>query len=104
MIRKAMAVCGVALLAAAVGAKEINNFFDGDFPQLIPSVQQLERTETGYTIPREIRISAPAGAEREAELIAEIIRGRFGVIRPRIVPAGETAECRLALTDAGVRY
>ena len=43
MFKKAMILFGVALLAATTPAKEINNFFDGDFPQLIPSVQKLER-------------------------------------------------------------
>ena len=47
MTKKIMAILGAALLTAALGAKEINNFFDGDFPRLIPSVQNLERLEKG---------------------------------------------------------
>ena len=57
MFRKAMVLLGVALLAATAGAKEINNFFDGDFPRLIPSVQKLERTEQGFRLPNDLAIA-----------------------------------------------
>ena len=66
MTKKLTAILGAALLAAALGAKEINNFFDGDFPRLIPSVQKLKRLETGYRLPADLAIAAPEAAEREA--------------------------------------
>ncbi|MBQ6352416.1 MAG: beta-N-acetylhexosaminidase, partial [Lentisphaeria bacterium] len=87
---------------APLAAKQINNFFDDGFPQLIPAVQQLERTENGFTLPREVRISAPAGAEREAKLIAAIIHSRFGAYRGTVVPEGQPAQCRLILAAEGV--
>ncbi len=102
MTRKAMAILGAALMAASLGAKEINNFFDGDFPQLIPSVQKLERLETGYRLPVDLAIAAPDEAVREAKLAGSFISGRFGVCKTHVVPATEKAGMRLVLTEDDV--
>ena len=102
MTKKIMAILGAALLTAALGAKEINNFFDGDFPRLIPSVQNLERLEKGYTLPHDLAIAAPEAAVREAELAGSFVSGRFGVCKTHVVPATEKAGMRLVLTEDGV--
>ena len=102
MFKKAMILLGVALMAATASAKEINNFFDGDFPQLVPSVQKLERTEQGYRLPVDLAIAAPEAAEREAKLAGSFISGRFGVCKYHLVSEGEKAGMRLVLTEDGV--
>ena len=102
MMKKTMAVFGVAAALAALGAKEINNFFDGDFPRLIPSVQKLERTEKGFRLPADLAIAAPEAAAREAKLAGDAVSGRFGGYKYHLVPEGEKAGMRLVLTDAGV--
>ena len=102
MAKKLMAILGAAILTAALGAKEINNFFDGDFPQLIPSVQKLERTEKGYTLPHDLAIAASEAAEREAKLAGSFVSGRFGVCKTHLAAEGEKAGMRLVLTEEGV--
>ena len=101
MMKKMMAIFGVAA-ALAVTAKEINNFFDGDFPRLIPSVQKLERTEKGFRLPADLAIAAPAEAEREAKLAGTFISGRFGAFKTHLAAEGEAAGMRLVLTEEGV--
>ena len=101
MMKKMMAIFGVAA-ALAVTAKEINNFFDGDFPRLIPSVQKLERTEKGFRLPADLAIAAPAEAEREAKLAGAFISGRFGAFKTHLAAEGEAAGMRLVLTEEGV--
>ena len=59
MFKKATILFGAALAALTLSAREINNFFDGDFPQLIPSVQKLERTKEGFRLPTDLAISMP---------------------------------------------
>ena len=97
-----MILFGVALMAAALPAKEINNFFDGDFPQLIPSVQKLERLEQGFRLPNDLAIAAPKSAEREAKLAGSFVSGRFGVCKTHLAAEGEEAGMRLVLTEDGV--
>lgn len=101
MFKKAMILFGVVLLATA-SAKEINNFFDGDFPQLIPSVQKIERLETGFRLPGDLAIAAPETAEKEANLAGSFISGRFGAYKHHLVAEGEKAGMRLVLTEADV--
>ena len=102
MMKKMMAIFGVAAALATLGAKEINNFFDGDFPRLIPSVQKLERTEKGFRLPADLAIAAPAEAEREAKLAGAFISGRFGAFKTHLAAEGEAAGMRLVLTEEGV--
>ena len=102
MFRKAMVLLGVAATVVTASAKEINNFFDGDFPQLIPSVQKLERLKTGYRLPGDLAVAAPEAAEKEAKLAGSFISGRFGVCKYHLVPEGEKAGMRLVLTEDGV--
>ena len=102
MFKKAMILLGVALLAATASAKEINNFFDGDFPRLIPSVQKLERCEQGFRLPADLAIAAPKSAEREAKLAGSFITGRFGKFKTHLAADGEKAGMRLILTEEGV--
>jgi len=102
MFKKTMVLLGVAAAVMTASAKEINNFFDGDFPRLVPSVQKLERLKSGYRMPGDLAIAAPEAAEREAKLAAKFISGRFGVCKPRVVPEGEAAGMRLVLTESGV--
>ena len=102
MTKKLTALLGVALLAASLGAKEINNFFDGDFPRLIPSVQKLEKSKTGFRLPADLAISAPETAANEAKLAGSFITGRFGAFKTHLAAAGEKAGMRLILTEEGV--
>lgn len=102
MFKRAMMFLGVAALAATASAKEINNFFDGDFPRLIPSVQKLERTGEGCRLPADLAIAAPAAAEREAKLAGSFVSGRFGVCKTHLAAEGEKAGMRLVLTEEGV--
>jgi hypothetical protein len=97
-----MAIFGAAAVMSAASAKEINNFFDGDFPQLIPSVQKLERTGAGFRLPTDLAIAAPASAAREAKLAGDAVSGRFGVCKYHLVPADAKAGMRLVLTEDGV--
>ena len=101
MFKRALILFGVAA-ALAASAKEINNFFDGDFPQLIPSVQKLERTENGYRLPADLAIAAPEAAEREAKLAGSFISGRFGAFKTHLAAEGEKAGMRLVLTEEDV--
>ena len=102
MMKKTLAILGAAALALAAEAKEINNFFDHGFPQLIPSVQKLERTGESYRLPGDLAIAAPEAAEREAKLAGSFISGRFGVCKFHLVPADAKAGMRLVLTEQGV--
>ena len=87
----------------AASAKEINNYLDRNgFPVLVPSVQKLERTGQGFTLPVDLAVAAPEEAKFEAALVSPLLSARFGRYKAHIARPGEEAQCRLVLTGAGV--
>ena len=93
--------------ALAVGslilpAKEINNYLDRNgFPVLVPSVQKLERTERGFTLPFDLAVAAPEEAKFEAGLVSPLLSARFGRYKAHLARPEEAARCRLVLTGDG---
>ena len=93
----------LAVWSLALPAKEINNYLDGNgFPVLVPSVQKMERTGRGFTLPPDLAVAAPEEAKFEASLVSPLLSARFGRYKAHIARPGEAAQCRLVLTGAGV--
>ena len=102
MKKSLLTILGIGALCLGAAAREINNFLKDGFPVLVPSVQKLERTDKGFTLPSDLAVAAPDEAKYEAGLIGKFISARFGGYKARVVGASEPAKCRLVLTDAGV--
>ena len=102
MKKRFLVLLGIGALCLGAAAKEINNFLKDGFPVLIPSVQKLERTEKGFTLPSDLAVAAPEEAKYEAGLVGPMISNRFGGYKAHVVGANEPAKFRLVLTDAGV--
>ena len=102
MKKRLLVMLGIGALCLGAAAKEINNFLKDGFPVLVPSVQKMERTDKGFTLPRDLAVAAPEEAKYEAGLIGKAISARFGGYKARVVGADEPAKCRLVLTESGV--
>ena len=71
---------GLSLMALSAAAVEINNFVEADgFPVLVPSVQKLTRKEGAFTMPKQLLVAAPKGAEADVDLIGKALSHRFGL-------------------------
>ena len=103
-MKKILAIAfALAAWTLTLPAKEINNYLTKDgFPVLVPSVQKLERTDKGFTLPLDLAVAAPEEAKFEAALVSPLLSARFGRYKAHLARPGETAQCRLTLTSAGV--
>ncbi len=93
---------GAALLfsAAALEALPIDNRVNPDgTPVLIPAVRKYEPVKGALALPAEFTVAAPAAADNEVGVLAEIVKRHF----PNI-PVRRTAEgfCRLELAEKDV--
>ena len=97
-----LSACAAALFAAAeLGALPIDNRVNPDgTPVLIPAVQKYQPGRGTLALPAEFTYSAPAAADNEAGVLAELVKRRFPDLAVRRVDAG--GFCRLELTEWGV--
>ena len=101
MKKRLLVMLGIGALCLGAAAKEINNFLKDGFPVLVPSVQKLERTERGFTLPFDLAVAAPEEAKFEAGLVSPLLSARFGRYKAHLARPEEAARCRLVLTGDG---
>ena len=97
MKKSFLILLGIGALCLGAAAKEINNFLKDGFPVLIPSVQKLERTDKGFTLPLDLAVAAPEEAKYEAGLVGPMISGRFGGYKAHVVGADEVVGVALGV-------
>jgi hypothetical protein len=95
-------LAAAALFAAAeLGALPIDNRVNPDgTPVLIPAVQQYQARKGTLTLPEEFTFTAPAAADNEADVLAELVKRYCPKVAVHRVE--KDAFCRLELTDNGV--
>ncbi len=90
------AVAAAMLAILTINALEIDNC------RLIPEAQKAFWNKENFKIPEHMTVSYPVAAKTEAELLAEFIRDRFPAVKVSLSLPGETALCRLEISETGV--
>ena len=69
-------------------------------PVLVPAVQKYEARQGTLALPKEFTVTAPAAADNEADVLAEIVKRYFPAIPVKRTSAD--GFCRLELVKDGV--
>ena len=87
--------------ASALEALPIDNrIYPDGTPVLLPAVQKYEARKGTLALPKEFTVSAPAAADNEADVLAEIVKRYFPAIPVKRIDAD--GFCRLELAKDGV--
>lgn len=96
-----LSCAGTLLVAAALEALPIDNrvYPDGT-PVLLPAVRKYEARKGVLPLPEKFTFTAPAQADNEADVLAELVKRHFPDLPVQRVDAD--GFCRLELVDRGV--